>query len=189
MLIPHHFPTLKEKLFFFISGVVISIPFSIFIESLSSQLLIGLPLFFTEVVSVAILTPFIEEFAKAYPLFYRHGENQSSIFTLGFITGLGFGVTEFLVYVFLAGVPFYFRLPAVIFHAATTSIVAYGIATRRSLRFYLTAVSLHLMNNLLSVMDASIFAIMGWVALLALTYMLSWRLYLRVLHKPAKELN
>jgi len=122
-----------------------------------------------------LLAPFVEEFSKAYPLFYRHAETERSIFTLGFLVGLGFGIVELIEYVVLLQAPVVVRLPAVFFHASATSITAFGIAKKRTLPFYLIAVTLHLSNNL--------FAVLGpiWVLtgppILAATYFLSWFLY------------
>ena len=89
-----------------------------------------LSLFYATLCSTAIAAPFIEEFTKDYPLFYRHGESERSIFTLGFLVGLGFGVSEFFVYVLALGVLILIKVPGIFFHAASTSISAYGIAKK-----------------------------------------------------------
>jgi RsiW-degrading membrane proteinase PrsW (M82 family) len=179
--IPIHRPGLKEKLFFFISGIIVSVPLTLFVDSFSGYLCINLPLFYAQICSVAILTPFVEEFAKAYPLFYRHGETQRSIFILGFLVGLGFGVAEFLLYVLSFGAPVYLRFPAVLFHASSTSITAYGIATHRPIRFYLTAVLLHLANNFFAIFG-QLWYLGGFIALVA-AYFLSWYLYTKTSDK------
>jgi RsiW-degrading membrane proteinase PrsW (M82 family) len=88
-----HRPDINELLFFLLSGVLISIPFTIFFEEFADQFCFLLPVFPAELCSVALIAPFIEEFAKAYPLFYRHGETQRSIIHLGLLTGLGFVIT------------------------------------------------------------------------------------------------
>ena len=36
-----------------------------------------------------VLAPFIEELAKVFPLFYRHGETQRSLVTLGLLDWVG----------------------------------------------------------------------------------------------------
>jgi len=140
---------MREKLFFLSSGIIISVPLTLFLSSLSDYLceLTAVSLIYATICATAIFTPLIEEFAKAYPLFYRHGETERSLFTLGFLTGLGFGISEFFLYVFSLGVPIPVRLPGLFFHAASTSIVAYGIATKQPLRFFLIAVLLHFTNN------------------------------------------
>ena len=51
-----------------------------------------------------MIAPFIEELAKVFPLFYRHGETERSIVMLGILIGLGFGITEFVLYVAVLGV-------------------------------------------------------------------------------------
>jgi RsiW-degrading membrane proteinase PrsW (M82 family) len=80
-------------------------------------------------------------------LFYRHGETERSLLDLGILVGLGFGVTEFALYVFTLGVPFISRVSGVIFHASSTGITAYGIAKKKPVPFYLVAVAFHLANN------------------------------------------
>jgi len=126
-IIPLHRPNLRENLFFFVSGIIMSVPLTLFIGWFTDSLCVVLPIFYARLCSTVISTPLIEEFAKAYPLFYRHGETEKSIFTLGFIVGLGFGISEFFVYVLTLGAPILFRLPGILFHAASTSITAYGI--------------------------------------------------------------
>ena len=183
--IPLHRPKLREKLFFFTSGIITSVPLTLFVGTFTDSLCVVLPIFYATFCSAVIFAPFLEEFAKAYPLFYRHGETEKSIFTLGFLVGLGFGVTEFLLYVIALGVPFYVRLPGVFFHAASTSITAYGIATKRPLGFYLIAGVLHFSNNfsaLFGLYFSNNFFIqfsarIGALAALAITLILSWRLY------------
>jgi len=174
-IVPLHRPDSKEKLFFFISGIIISVPFALFIERFADSLCVVLPIFYAILCSTAIFAPLVEEFAKAYPLFYRHGETEKSIFTLGFLVGLGFGISEFFVYVLTLGVPILVRLPGIFFHAASTSITAYGVATKRPARFYLSAVVLHFSNNFFALFGP--FWFIGGVAALAITYFLAWRLY------------
>jgi RsiW-degrading membrane proteinase PrsW (M82 family) len=174
-IIALHRPDLREKLFFFISGIIISVPLTLFIDRLVGSLGILLPVFHATFFSTAILAPVVEEFAKAYPLFYRHGETQRSIFTLGFLVGLGFGISEFLIYVFGMGVPAYIRVPGLFFHAASTSITAYGIATKRPAPFYLIAVLLHFTNNF-SALFGTVWLV-GGIAAVAIAYFLSWRFY------------
>ncbi len=173
--IPIHKPGLKEKLFFCLSGIIVSIPITLYANVFSSHACFLLPAFYSALCSTALFTPFIEEFAKVYPLFYRHGETEKSIFTLGFLTGLGFGFTEFLLYVFVEGVPAYVRLPAIFFHAAGTSIAAFGIATKRPVSFYLIAVALHLLNNFFA--STEFFWMTGVLGATIITYFLSWHLY------------
>ena len=190
-VIPIHRPSSNEKLFFLISGMISSVPLTLFISQFTDSLAIS-ALSPTDalLVSSVIVAPFLEEFAKAFPLFYRHGESQRSIFTLGLLVGLGFGIIEFILYVFLLGVPLIFRIAGVLFHAASTSIIAYGIATRHTLMFYLIAVGLHFSNNLLafaeSPTDSAVF--FGWGSLgvyliMFTTLSLSWLLYRRTTEK------
>ena len=176
-----HRPSLTEKLFFLISGIVVSVPVALFFEVYATTHLSNLfSELQTEILIIAILAPIIEEFAKAYPLFYRHGESQKSIFTLGFLVGLGFGITEFFEYVLILHVSPLVRLPGIFFHASTTSIIAYGIATKRAALFYLAAVLLHSSINLVA-----IFALAGlpYALLLTTTFSLCLILYTRTSEK------
>ena len=146
--IPVHRPSLKEKLFFFISGILSSVPLTLFISQFANPFLASLPGFYATFFAAVVLAPFLEEFSKAFPLFYRHGETKKSIFTLGLLVGLGFGIFEFFTYILILNAPILSRLSSILFHAASTSITAYGIATNRTLPFYLIAVALHSSHNL-----------------------------------------
>jgi len=66
-------------------------------ESFAGNLVAILPVFIAESVLIVVFAPIIEEFAKAYHLFYRRGETGKSIFILEFLVGLGFGISKFLV--------------------------------------------------------------------------------------------
>ena len=172
-----HKPDLQEKLFFLLSGIITSIPLTLFVGTFTDSICIPLPMFYAEICSVAVFTPFVEEFAKAFPLFYRHGETTRSLFILGFIVGLGFGFAEFILYVFVLDQSVIVRLPAIFFHAATTSITAYGIGTNRPWLFYLIAVGLHFAINFSALLQ-SFWIIVGPVSI-STTYLLSWYLYNR----------
>ncbi len=174
LIIKPHRPNLKEKLFFLLSGIIVSIPITLLFGTFTRDFLNILPSFFASLVSIVIFTPFIEEFAKAYPLFYRHGETERSIFILGFLVGLGFGITEFILYVFVLNVPVVARLPGLFFHAASTSIVAYGIAKKQPVKFYLIAVSLHMLNNFSAMTELGD---AGIIIANITAYFLCWRFY------------
>jgi RsiW-degrading membrane proteinase PrsW (M82 family) len=173
-----HKPDLKEKIFFLLSGLLVSVPFTLFFSDFSNSLCVAMPLLFAQVCSSVIFAPFIEEVAKVFPLFYRHGETERSILDLGIIVGLGFGVTEFALYVFTLGAFFLSRIPGVIFHASSTCITSYGIAKKKPVPFYLISVALHLANNLLALFSNSFSYIPGLLILIT-AYLLAWRLYLR----------
>jgi RsiW-degrading membrane proteinase PrsW (M82 family) len=173
-----HKPDLKEKIFFLLSGLLVSVPFTLFFSDFSNSLCVAMPLLFAQVCSSVIFAPFIEEVAKVFPLFYRHGETERSILDLGIIVGLGFGVTEFALYVFTLGASFLSRIPGVIFHASSTCITSYGIAKKKPVPFYLISVALHLANNLLALFSNSFSYIPGLLILIT-AYLLAWRLYLR----------
>lgn len=173
--IPIHKPRVQEKLFFLISGMIVSIPLTLFINTFSDYLLSVTSTVYAGVLSTVLFAPLVEEFSKAYPLFYRHAETERSIFTLGFLVGLGFGIVELIEYVVLVQAPVLLRLPVVFFHASATSITAFGIAKKRTLPFYLVAVALHLFNNLFAVLGPV--WDLGGPAFVGAAYFLSWFLY------------
>lgn len=175
VVIKLHKPDTKEMLFFFISGVIMSVPLTLFIYQYADLLLTGLEPFTVALISTVVFAPLIEEFSKSYPLFYRHGETQRSTFKLALLVGLGFGIVELLTYVFIIGAPLIERLPGLIFHPASTSITAYGIATKRPLLFYLIAVGLHFSNNYLVLVNP--YAISPSIFIVTLTVLVSWQLY------------
>ena len=190
--VPVHKPPLKEKLFFLLSGIVSSVPLTLFVNQFADSFLGSLSSFYATLLSAVILSPFIEEFAKAFPLLYRHGETERSIFILGLFVGVGFGLAEFVLYVFVLGVPFVYRLGGIVFHAASTSIIAYGIATRRTALFYLISVVLHFANNffalVFSMVDLpTLFGpwSLGSYAVMVATLYLSLRLYNRTSERIA----
>lgn len=174
-VIPIHNPGIREKIFFFISGLLVSVPFAVF----WGQFYDFLPL----LISSAVLAPFIEELAKVFPLFYRHGETERSIVLLGILIGLGFGITEFFLYTALLGVPPLARVPGVVFHASSAAVVAYGIAKKKPLIYYLIAVALHSVNNFVAIVYTDTFFAIGiQIAVLVVVYYLAWTLY----HKASK---
>jgi RsiW-degrading membrane proteinase PrsW (M82 family) len=175
-----HKPDIKEKIFFLSSGLLMSVPFTLFFSEFSNSLCVAMPLLFAQVCSLVIFAPFIEEVAKVFPLFYRHGETERSLLDLGILVGVGFGTTEFVLYVFTLGAPFISRIPGIIFHASSAGITAYGIAKKNPVPFYLISVALHLANNLLALFssEVSFLYIPGLIVLVA-TYLLAWRLYRR----------
>ncbi len=174
-VIPVHKPDLKEKIFFFISGILVSVPLTFFFYGFVGSLCVTLPFFYAQLCSTVFFAPFIEEFAKVFPLFYRHGETERSIVILAILAGLGFGIAEFVLYVLTLGAPFTSRIPAVIFHASSAGIIAYGIAKKKPLLFYLVAVLLHLANNLIALSDFFLAVIPG-TAIVVGVYLLAWRL-------------
>jgi RsiW-degrading membrane proteinase PrsW (M82 family) len=167
-IIPIHRPSLKEYGFFFISGILVSIPFALFFSQFYP--------FFPSSLAVIVLAPFIEELAKVFPLFYRHGETERSYVVLGVLIGLGFGISEFVLYVFFQGVPFFVRVPGVIFHASSAAITAYGIAKKNPWPYYLLSVSLHVANNLFAYLP-DMFGVFVGLLILITVYLLAWRYY------------
>ena len=175
-----HRPSLREKLFFLLSGVIASIPMALFFEPSTTFLSNFFPKLQAEILSIAVLAPLVEEFAKAYPLFFRHGESQRSLFTLGFLVGLGFGITEFFEYVVILMVSPLVRIPGIFLHAALTSIAVYGIATKRSALFYMIAFVLHSAINFLAIFDLPSLL---YAFVLIATFLFSILLYTRTSEK------
>ena len=168
-VIPLHKPSTKELVFFFASGILVSIPFALFFSNFYP--------FFPGAIAVILVAPFVEELAKVFPLFYRHGETERSLVTLGILIGLGFGISEFFLYVFLYNVPFIVRIPGVIFHASSAAVTAYGIAKKKPLPYYLTSVLLHAANNFFAVVAVPSIGVLAELLILITIYLLAWRLY------------
>jgi len=173
-----HKPDLKEKIFFLLAGLLVSVPFTIFFSDFSNSLCDFMPILFAQLCSVVLLAPFIEEFAKVFPLLYRHGENERSLMTLGVLTGLGFGITEFILYTFVLGAPLFSRLPGLIFHSASAGITTYGIIKNQPFRFYIFSVTLHSINNVVSLFSTSLPILIPIAIInLVLSYYSFWRFY------------
>jgi RsiW-degrading membrane proteinase PrsW (M82 family) len=174
-VIPLHKPSLKELIFFFSSGILVSIPFALFFSNFY-------PLF-PAALAVILVAPFVEELAKVFPLFYRHGETERSLVTLGILIGLGFGISEFFLYVFILDVPLIVRIPGLIFHASSAAVTAYGIAKKKPLPYYLTSVLLHAANNFFAVESVTSIGILAELIILITVYLLAWHFY----HKASAE--
>jgi RsiW-degrading membrane proteinase PrsW (M82 family) len=177
VVIQLHKPDASEMIFFFLCGVITSVPLTLFIDQFAGYLIAGFDAFYATLISTAVFSPFIEEFSKAFPLFYRHGETERSIVNLALFVGLGFGIVELLTYVFVLGASPIDRLPGLFFHPASASVTAYGIATKRPLPFYAIAVAFHFSNNFLAL--TSPFPVSGSIAIVALTVFTSWQLHNR----------
>ncbi len=165
----------KERIFFLISGIIVSIPVTLFLSALGQSFYSFLPVIYIKIISIVVLAPIIEEFSKAYPLFYRYSLSERSLFILGLLVGLGFGITEFIIYVLFYHVPFYIRLPGLFFHAASTSLVAFGIARHKPVRYYFLAVFLHFTANLFAVIDQ----VIPVMVITFFTYFLCWLTYMK----------
>jgi RsiW-degrading membrane proteinase PrsW (M82 family) len=174
-VIPLHKPSNKELAFFFSSGILVSIPFALFFSQFYNL--------FPAALAVVFLAPFIEEIAKVFPLFYRHGETERSYVTLGILIGLGFGISEFVSYVFFLGTPFVARIPGIIFHASSAAITAYGIAKKNPLPYYLIAVTLHVANNFFALSGDIFFGSLAELMVLITVYLFAWRFY----HRASKD--
>ena len=141
------------------------------------------PAGFSAALLIVVLAPFIEELAKVFPLFYRHGETERSIVTLGLLIGLGFGIAEFVEYVFLHVHQLSQDFPSIIFHTSSATITAYGIAKKKPLPYYLIAVSLHIANNFFALSGDIFLGLIAELLVLITVYLLAWRFY----HQASKE--
>ncbi len=173
-----HRPDWKEKLFFFASGLLVGVPFTVVFSQIIDVVYLAVPALVAQLGSVGITTPFIEEFAKVFPLFYRHGENERSIMTLGLLAGLGFGLTAFAIDVATLGLTYVSLLPWIFFDAASAGITAFGIAKNKILPFFLLAVALHAANSFAFFIGDAVFYALGLV-LVGMTIFLSWYFYQR----------
>jgi RsiW-degrading membrane proteinase PrsW (M82 family) len=153
----------------------VSIPFALFFSNFYP--------FFPGALAVILIAPFVEELAKVFPLFYRHGETERSLVTLGILIGLGFGISEFFLYVVILDVPWIVRIPGVIFHASSAAITAYGIAKKKPLPYYLTSVLLHATNNFFAFEAAATIGVLAELIVLITVYLLAWHFY----HKASNE--
>jgi RsiW-degrading membrane proteinase PrsW (M82 family) len=119
----------------------------------------------------------MEEFAKIMPLFYRHGETERSFVTMGALIGLGFGITEMILYIAILKVPIVDRIPGVIFHASSATITAYGITKRNPIPYYILAVGLHLTNNLLASVIIPYFSLLGAILVVVIAFYLAYTFF------------
>lgn len=175
IVINPHKLSLKEKIFFLLSGIVVSIPVTFFFSALGQSFYDFLPIIYSQAITIVLVAPFVEEFSKAYPLFYRYSLSERSLFILALLVGLGFGLTEFFIYVFIYDVSFIVRLPGMFFHAASVSLVAFGITRNKPVTYYLLAVFMHLSANFFALFDLLI----PVLVVTFFTYFLSWLCYMK----------
>jgi len=174
-VIPIHKPSLTELIFFFICGLLVSFPNALVFEQFAS--------FLPYALVAIVVAPFVEEFAKVLPIFYRHGETERSLVTIGVLIGLGFGICELFIYVFVAHVPLIDRIPGVIFHASSASITAYGIAKKNPLPYYLTSVALHMANNSFAYVTIANFGVLPELLIVGIALYLASLFYSRASDK------
>jgi RsiW-degrading membrane proteinase PrsW (M82 family) len=84
VVIQLHKPSMNEMLFFLTSGMIMSVPLTLFIYQYADALLFSLDPFTVALISGTVFAPFIEEFSKAYPLFYRMAKPSDLFSTLHF---------------------------------------------------------------------------------------------------------
>jgi hypothetical protein len=90
---------------------------------------------------------------------------------------LGFGISEFVLYVFSLGASPISRFPGIIFHSSNAAITAYGIAKKNPLPYYLLSVSLHIANNFIALSGDMFLGIFAELFVLISVYLLAWRYY------------
>jgi hypothetical protein len=86
-------------------------------------------------------------------------------------------LAEFAEYVIFFNAPILLRLPAIFFHASSTSIVAFGISRKTAFPFYMIAVALHMLNNLFAATEFLPLYLFGGPVVIVFTYYLSWFFY------------
>ena len=174
--VPLHHPGALEMTSFLVQGLIVSVAISVFLETLARDYVaVTIPGDIGYVILVTVFAPLIEEFTKIFPLLNRHAETEKSIIKLGFLSGLGFGIAEFIVYVAFFGAPISIRFPEMFFHAANTSLVAYGVAKHKFLMYYGIAVFFHFATNALTF--AGDFWLIGGLGIIALVYYLAYVAY------------
>jgi RsiW-degrading membrane proteinase PrsW (M82 family) len=174
--VPLHHPGTLEMSSFFVQGLIVSVAISVFLETLARDYVaVTIPGDIGYIILVTVFAPVIEEFTKIFPLLNRHAETEKSIVKLGFLSGLGFGLAEFLVYVVYFSAPIAVRLPEMFFHAANTSLVAYGVAKHKFMMYYGLAVFFHFANNALTFAGDIWF--IGGLGIIALVYYLAYDVY------------
>jgi len=104
-------------------------------------------------------------------------KSERSFVTLGMLIGLGFGITELILYIAVLKVPVIDRIPAVIFHASSAIITAYGITRKKPIPYYLLAVGLHFSNNLLATIIIPYFSLLGAILVTVVTFLLAWNFF------------
>ena len=166
---PVHKPSGKELVFFFLCGILLSFPNALVFEQFAS--------FLPYALVVIVVAPFVEEFAKVLPIFYRHGESERSLVTIGALIGLGFGICELFIYVVVAGVPLIDRIPGVVFHASSASITAYGIAKKNPLPYYLMSATLHMANNFFAAAAPTTFGVWPELLVVVAAFSVAWLFY------------
>lgn len=171
-----HVPNLKERIYFFALGPLLAIPLSIFYQNFLDTYLTK---FFSETlvfsVIVVIVAPLIEELLKAVPLLYRHIEVKKSIMNLAIYLGVGFGLSELILYVVNYNVPLRSRIPSLIFHPVSAIIIAYGINKGQTLKFFLVSLFFHSGSNYIKLVQPA--WTLGWLILNIIAVILAVRLY------------
>ena len=161
---------------FFLQGLIGSAFLTIIFENFASGLLLDiLEPQIAKFISIVILAPLIEEYFKIYPLFRRRSGDPRTLILFGFSIGLGFGVAEFLIYVFMVNIPVLIRLPGLLFHGASTVIATMGIIKGDLAKYYTVAVIVHAAINFLAQLGTVY--IIGGLGTVLFTYVLAYKFY------------
>ncbi|MDP2901448.1 MAG: PrsW family glutamic-type intramembrane protease, partial [Candidatus Bathyarchaeota archaeon] len=117
-----HRPGKLEMVSYLIQRLIVSVAISVTLETVArNYVAIVVPGDLGYVILVSVFAPVIEEFTKVFPLLFRHAETEKSIVKLGLLAGLGFGIAEFAVYVWVLGAPVAIRFPEMLFHASNAA--------------------------------------------------------------------
>lgn len=167
---------LSTYIWSFLQGLIGSVFLTVIFENIARGFLVDL--FRNELagfILLVIVAPIVEEYFKIYPLFRRRAESPETLIIFGFLIGLGFGVSEFLIYVLLAKVPVLVRLPGLFFHGASAAIATMGLVKNNLAKYYLIAVILHAAVNFFA--ELGQVYILGGLGSVILTYILAYNFY------------
>jgi len=145
--IPLDGPDLKEKMFFFASEILGSVSLTLFIDQFADSFLASLPDFYATFFFSSYYRAFSGRVFQSFSALlspWRNSQIRIHTRTSGWPRVWHI---RLFTYVLVLGAPILSRLSGIVFHSASTSITAYGIATKRTTPFYLIAVGLHGSNN------------------------------------------
>ena len=186
-------------------AVVVTVILEVLLRIPLSRSLIGGN--FRELVSVAVIAPVVEEFAKPIVLGFKIVRRKSDEIEDGFVygaaAGLGFSATENLSYEWRyvsAGLLLFLILVVVrsiaccLVHASTTAITGYGYARSiverkpfvAALPFFLLAIGIHAFYN--SMVFLVSFVILGGVISIAAAFVFAF-LCVRFVRKKIREFD
>ena len=163
-------------MFFFSSGILVSIPFALFFSQFYTL--------FPAALAVVILAPFIEELGKGFPTILQTWGNREIICYLGRFDWVGFWYFRVCFVRFLfRSFSYVARFPGIIFHSSSAAITAYGIAKKESLALLPACRVPSYSQQLFSSLQETSFRDICELLVLISVYLLAWRYY----HKASKD--